>query len=103
MLQLQHSQRIQSWSLLDKETKNSVSVLQNLPFYRIFAADSRYPRDGRHLENVGHYNPIPGETSKMMACLKSTFRHWYVVQSKCKIAELKSLVGRVIFLMHRYS
>lgn len=34
---------------------------QNLPFYRIFAADSRAPRDGRHIEIVGHYNPIPGE------------------------------------------
>lgn len=33
--------------------------LQNLPFYRIFAADSRSPRDGRHLENVGYYDPIP--------------------------------------------
>lgn len=35
-------------------------LLQNLPFYRIFAADARFPRDGRHLEVVGHYNPIPG-------------------------------------------
>lgn len=35
--------------------------LQNLPFYRIFVADSRCPRDGRHLEQVGHYDPVPGE------------------------------------------
>jgi len=35
--------------------------LQNLPFYRIFAADSRSPRDGRHLEQLGHYDPIPGK------------------------------------------
>ena len=34
--------------------------LQNLPFYRIFAADARCPRDGRHLEELGHYDPIPG-------------------------------------------
>ena len=27
------------------------------PFYRIVAADSRYPRDGRFLEIVGTYNP----------------------------------------------
>lgn len=33
---------------------------QNLPFYRIFAADARSPRDGRHLEQLGHYDPIPG-------------------------------------------
>ena len=28
------------------------------PFYRIVAADSRFPRDGRFLETVGTYNPI---------------------------------------------
>lgn len=33
---------------------------QNWPFYRIFAADARSPRDGRHLEQLGHYDPIPG-------------------------------------------
>ncbi|MEA5017772.1 MAG: 30S ribosomal protein S16 [Erysipelotrichaceae bacterium] len=27
------------------------------PFYRIVAADSRYPRDGRFIENIGYYNP----------------------------------------------
>ena len=35
--------------------------MQNLPFYRIFVADSRAPRDGRHIEVVGHYDPIPGK------------------------------------------
>lgn len=28
------------------------------PFYRIVAADSRSPRDGRHLEMLGYYDPI---------------------------------------------
>uniref|UniRef100_UPI002604BC6D 30S ribosomal protein S16 n=1 Tax=uncultured Psychrobacter sp. TaxID=259303 RepID=UPI002604BC6D len=28
------------------------------PFYRIVAADSRSPRDGRFIETVGTYNPI---------------------------------------------
>lgn len=27
------------------------------PFYRIVAADSRYPRDGRIIESIGTYNP----------------------------------------------
>lgn len=27
------------------------------PFYRIVVADSRYPRDGRFIENIGYYNP----------------------------------------------
>ncbi len=30
------------------------------PFYRIVAADSRSPRDGRFIETVGTYNPIKG-------------------------------------------
>ena len=28
------------------------------PFYRIVAADSRFPRDGRFIETVGTYDPI---------------------------------------------
>ena len=28
------------------------------PFYRVVAADSRSPRDGRFIEVVGTYNPI---------------------------------------------
>lgn len=31
------------------------------PFYRIVAADSRYPRDGRFIETIGTYNPIASE------------------------------------------
>jgi small subunit ribosomal protein S16 len=28
------------------------------PFYRLVAADSESPRDGRFLEILGHYNPM---------------------------------------------
>ena len=28
------------------------------PFYRIVVADSRYPRDGRFIEQLGTYNPL---------------------------------------------
>lgn len=31
------------------------------PFYRIVAADSRSPRDGKFIELVGTYNPIKGQ------------------------------------------
>lgn len=27
------------------------------PFYRVVVADSRYPRDGRFIEELGTYNP----------------------------------------------
>lgn len=28
------------------------------PFYRVVVADSRYPRDGRFIEEIGTYNPV---------------------------------------------
>ena len=28
------------------------------PFYRIVVADSRYPPDGRFIEEIGYYNPL---------------------------------------------
>ena len=33
------------------------------PFYRIVVADSRYPRNGRFIEEIGTYDPLkdPGE------------------------------------------
>ena len=31
------------------------------PFYRLVAADSRSPRDGKFIENLGTYNPLDGK------------------------------------------
>ena len=33
------------------------------PFYRIVVADSRYPRDGRFIEEIGTYNPMTAEAA----------------------------------------
>ena len=43
------------------------------PFYRVVVADSRYPRDGRFIEEIGVYDPlqnpskfeVDGEKAKM--------------------------------------
>lgn len=32
------------------------------PFYRVVVADSRCPRDGRFIEELGYYNPSTKET-----------------------------------------
>ncbi len=32
------------------------------PFYRVVVADSRYPRDGRFIEEIGTYNPMADPT-----------------------------------------
>ena len=34
------------------------------PFYRIVAADSRMPRDGRYIEKLGTYNPLLAKDSE---------------------------------------
>ena len=31
---------------------------KKVPFYRIVVADSRFPRDGRFVEEIGYYNPL---------------------------------------------
>jgi small subunit ribosomal protein S16 len=28
------------------------------PFYRVVVADSRSPRDGRFIDEIGYYNPV---------------------------------------------
>ncbi|MEG0826580.1 MAG: 30S ribosomal protein S16 [Bacilli bacterium] len=32
------------------------------PFYRVVAADSRCPRDGKFIELIGTYDPLTGES-----------------------------------------
>ncbi|RJQ40843.1 MAG: 30S ribosomal protein S16 [Nitrospiraceae bacterium] len=32
--------------------------MKKKPFYRIVVADSRSPRDGRFIEEIGHYDPL---------------------------------------------
>ena len=45
------------------------------PFYRIVVADSRYPRDGRFIEEVGYYNPSneKPEIKIDVRCSRSSF------------------------------
>lgn len=32
--------------------------MKKMPFYRLVVTDSRNPRDGRFIEEVGYYNPV---------------------------------------------
>ena len=43
------------------------------PFYRVVVADSRYPRNGRFIEEVGTYNPLtdPATVNMMQRQLRS--------------------------------
>jgi small subunit ribosomal protein S16 len=39
---------------------------RNRPFYRLIVADARSPRDGRHVEVLGHYDPLTGLDSSQV-------------------------------------
>ncbi|KAK9671883.1 hypothetical protein RND81_12G061300 [Saponaria officinalis] len=53
---------------------------KNKPFYRVMAADSRSPRDGKHLEVLGYYNPLPGmDGQKRMGLNFDRVKYWLSV------------------------
>ena len=42
------------------------------PCYRIVVADSRYPRDGRFIEEIGFYNPMTNPADVKIDAEKAT-------------------------------
>jgi small subunit ribosomal protein S16 len=44
------------------------------PFYRVVVADSESPRDGRFLEIVGTYNPLPDPAEFVVK--SDRIQHW---------------------------
>ncbi|KPQ18158.1 MAG: SSU ribosomal protein S16 RpsP [Rhodobacteraceae bacterium HLUCCO18] len=47
------------------------------PFYRIVAADSRMPRDGRFIEKLGTYNPLlPKDSEDRIKIDLDRVKHW---------------------------
>jgi small subunit ribosomal protein S16 len=47
------------------------------PFYRIVAADSRMPRDGRFIEKLGTYNPLlPKDSEDRVKMDLDRVKHW---------------------------
>lgn len=61
------------------------------PFYRIIAADSESPRDGRFLEIVGTYNPLidPAEVT-----LKQERIKYWIDQGAIPTATVKNLLKK---------
>jgi len=47
------------------------------PFYRIVAADSRMPRDGRFIEKLGTYNPLlPKDSEERVKMNMERVQYW---------------------------
>jgi len=49
---------------------------RNRPCYRISVADSRFPRDGRTLENLGLYDPVGLAPAQKTTLNVERARHW---------------------------
>jgi small subunit ribosomal protein S16 len=46
------------------------------PFYRIVAIDSRQPRNGRFLEELGTYDPMVPKTDERVKLYPDRIKHW---------------------------
>jgi small subunit ribosomal protein S16 len=70
------------------------------PFYRIVVADSRFPRDGRHIDVVGTYDPRPNppaihlDGDKIHSWLQRGARPTDTVKSLLKKAGLSAKAGK---------
>jgi len=49
------------------------------PFFRLCAIDSRRPRDGRPIEELGTYDPMIPETDKRYVIQKERVEYWLSV------------------------
>jgi small subunit ribosomal protein S16 len=68
------------------------------PFYRIVVADSRAPRDGRSIEKIGHYNPIP-DPAELVINEERLF-HWMDQGAKPSDTVFSLLRGRGLTLKY---
>lgn len=64
------------------------------PFYRIVVADSECPRDGRYLEIVGTYNPLPDPVE---VSLKEERIKYWMDQGAIPTNTVKSLLNKECF------
>ena len=46
------------------------------PFYRINAMDTRSPRDGRVIEELGFYDPLAPEGDRQLKLNEERIRYW---------------------------
>jgi len=53
------------------------------PYYRIVVSDTRSPRDGKYLEQIGTYNPMmPKDSGERVKLNEDRARHWLSVGAK---------------------
>ncbi|MGR3220517.1 MAG: 30S ribosomal protein S16 [Candidatus Anammoxibacter sp.] len=52
---------------------------KNRPFFRIGAFDSREERDGKHIEALGHYDPMESDETKKVVLKRERIEYWLSV------------------------
>ena len=68
---------------------------KNHAFWRINAVDSRSPRDGKVIEELGFYDPIITDTAKQVFVDKARVDHW--IQRGAQPSEtVKALLKRAV-------
>ena len=68
------------------------------PFYRIVAADSRMPRDGRFIEKLGTYNPLlPKDSEERVKMDVERIQYWmeHGAQATDRVARFLEAAGVV--------
>jgi len=68
------------------------------PFYRIVVADSRSPRDGRFIEEIGYYNPTTDP--KTIKIDQEKAQKW-ISQGAQPSETVKSLLGQAAELENK--
>tara|TARA_R110002020_G_scaffold22372_67_gene75652 strand:+ start:8886 stop:9290 length:405 start_codon:yes stop_codon:yes gene_type:complete len=66
------------------------------PFYRIVAADSRMPRDGRFIEKLGTYNPLlPKDSEERVKMDMERVQYWlsHGAQPTDRVARMLEAAG----------
>src|SRR6516225_1507836 len=52
------------------------------PYFRIVATDSRAPRDGKYLEELGQYDPLVRNTDERVRLKPARIKYWMSVGAK---------------------
>ncbi len=71
---------------------------RHLPCYRLNAVDSRAPRDGRVIEELGLYDPLQKDTDKQINFKRERVEYWLSVgaQPSETVANLLEKAGILV-------
>lgn len=64
------------------------------PFYRISAIEKTVRRDGKVLENLGHYDPMATDETKQIMINEERVKHWLALGAQPSDTMMDLLVKR---------